>query len=49
LGWKRKVDFEEGLEATVRWYMDNRAWWTRIKEKNAAFKSFYESYYKDRK
>jgi dTDP-glucose 4,6-dehydratase len=27
LGWSPKYSFEQGLEATVRWYMDNRAWW----------------------
>ena len=27
LGWSPKHSFEQGLESTVRWYMDNRAWW----------------------
>ncbi|HVB94566.1 MAG TPA: dTDP-glucose 4,6-dehydratase [Acidimicrobiales bacterium] len=27
LGWEPKVDFAEGLAATVAWYADNRAWW----------------------
>lgn len=27
LGWKPSVSFEEGLERTVRWYLENRAWW----------------------
>ena len=49
LGWKREVDFEKGLEATVRWYVDNRDWWLKIKEKSAEYKAFYENYYKDRK
>ena len=26
-GWSPKHSFEQGLESTVRWYMDNRAWW----------------------
>jgi len=26
LGWKQSVDFEKGLELTVRWYLDNQAW-----------------------
>ena len=26
LGWKPSVTFEEGLEITVRWYLENRAW-----------------------
>ena len=31
LGWKAPHDFERGLERTVRWYLDNRAWWGRIR------------------
>ncbi|HWD51041.1 MAG TPA: dTDP-glucose 4,6-dehydratase [Acidimicrobiales bacterium] len=27
LGWEPKVDFADGLAATVGWYADNRAWW----------------------
>jgi dTDP-glucose 4,6-dehydratase len=27
LGWEPTVEFEAGLEATVAWYRDNRAWW----------------------
>jgi dTDP-glucose 4,6-dehydratase len=27
LGWEPTVRFESGLEATVDWYRDNRAWW----------------------
>jgi dTDP-glucose 4,6-dehydratase len=30
LGWKPQENFESGLEKTVRWYLDNRAWWERI-------------------
>ncbi|MBF9017762.1 MULTISPECIES: dTDP-glucose 4,6-dehydratase [unclassified Oceanispirochaeta] len=26
LGWKQSLDFEEGLQKTVRWYLDNRKW-----------------------
>jgi dTDP-glucose 4,6-dehydratase len=26
LGWRPKESFETGLEKTVRWYLDNRAW-----------------------
>lgn len=27
LGWKPSVKFEAGLEQTVRWYREHRAWW----------------------
>jgi dTDP-glucose 4,6-dehydratase len=30
LGWRPRASFEENLEATVRWYLDNEAWWQRI-------------------
>ncbi len=26
LGWQAKVGFDAGIRATVRWYLDNRAW-----------------------
>ncbi|MBD5172321.1 MAG: dTDP-glucose 4,6-dehydratase [Bacteroidales bacterium] len=30
LGWEPSLSFEEGLERTVRWYLDNRQWLSRI-------------------
>lgn len=27
LGWEPQVTFEQGIEATVRWYLDNEEWW----------------------
>jgi dTDP-glucose 4,6-dehydratase len=27
LGWASRESFETGLEKTVRWYLENRAWW----------------------
>ncbi|MGB3281170.1 MAG: GDP-mannose 4,6-dehydratase, partial [Pseudorhodobacter sp.] len=27
LGWRPSVTVEEGLEKTVQWYLDNKAWW----------------------
>ena len=26
LGWMPSLQFEEGIERTVRWYIDNKAW-----------------------
>jgi dTDP-glucose 4,6-dehydratase len=27
IGWEPKLEFEQGLERTIRWYRDNEAWW----------------------
>jgi dTDP-glucose 4,6-dehydratase len=31
LGWKPAVTFEDGLEATVAWYVDHPEWWRPLK------------------
>lgn len=31
LGWRPSESFAAGLRKTVRWYLDNRAWWSRIR------------------
>jgi len=36
LGWKAKWDFERGLEQTIRWYLDNEAWWRPIRDQRYA-------------
>ncbi len=30
LGWQPSVTLEEGLEKTVRWYLDNEGWWRAL-------------------
>ncbi|MBS0539841.1 MAG: dTDP-glucose 4,6-dehydratase [Proteobacteria bacterium] len=30
LGWRPRHSFEAGLADTVRWFLDNRAWWERV-------------------
>ena len=32
LGWKPEVDFEEALNRTVRWYVNNEKWWRPLKK-----------------
>jgi dTDP-glucose 4,6-dehydratase len=49
LGWAPRVSFEDGLNRTVGWYVENEAWWRKIKERSAEYKAFSEAYYKDRK
>jgi dTDP-glucose 4,6-dehydratase len=31
LGWAPREDFASGLARTVTWYLDNRAWWERVR------------------
>jgi dTDP-glucose 4,6-dehydratase len=30
VGWRPRETFETGLEKTVHWYLENRAWWQRV-------------------
>ena len=46
LGFEVSVSFAGGMEETVRWYVENRAWWERIK--TGEYLTFYENWYKDR-
>jgi dTDP-glucose 4,6-dehydratase len=32
LGWRASETFASGLEKTVRWYLDNRAWWQPLRK-----------------
>ena len=35
-GWRPRVSFEEGLDETIRWYLDNEAWWRPLVDERAA-------------
>jgi dTDP-glucose 4,6-dehydratase len=43
LGWTPRVEFAEAMERTVRWYVENRGWWERVK--SGAFRDYYEQHY----
>lgn len=30
LGWEAKTRFEDGLDATIRWYRENQDWWEKL-------------------
>ncbi len=36
LGWTPQESFESGMLRTVQWYLDNRAWWEPLVEKQAS-------------
>jgi len=33
LGWRAQENFETGLAKTIRWYIDNEAWWAPLRER----------------
>jgi len=45
-GWKAEVEFEQGLESTVRWYEANREWVARVK--SGAYRDYYATNYSNR-
>jgi len=44
LGWDRSRSFEQALEATVRWYEANEAWWRPIKSGQDYVEYFHRNY-----
>jgi dTDP-glucose 4,6-dehydratase len=49
LGWSPSAEFEGGLAETVQWYVQNEWWWRPIKEKDPAFRAFYDAQYGERR
>jgi dTDP-glucose 4,6-dehydratase len=45
LGWAPQVPFDEGLREAVDWYARNEWWWRPIKERDEAFRSYYQTQY----
>lgn len=46
LGWEPSLQFEQGIEKTVRWYLDNQEWMDGIT--SGEYEKYYESMYGDR-
>ncbi len=46
LGWEPSLQFEEGIEKTVRWDLDNQEWMDHIT--SGEYEKYYESMYKNR-
>lgn len=46
LGWKPSLQFEEGMEKTVDWYLSNNDWLENIT--SGAYQSYYEKQYAER-
>lgn len=46
LGWNPSVTFEQGLEKTVTWYLDQQEWLDRVT--SGAYQQYYETQYQGR-
>ncbi len=46
LGWSPSLQFEEGIEQTVRWYLDNKEWVQQVT--SGAYQKYYEEMYKSK-
>ncbi|MFA6779567.1 MAG: sugar phosphate nucleotidyltransferase [Paludibacteraceae bacterium] len=44
LGWEPSLQFEEGIEKTVKWYLQNEAWMDNIT--SGEYEKYYEDMYK---
>ena len=46
LGWEPSLQFEEGIEKTIRWYLDNQDWLDNVTSGN--YQRYYEEMYSKR-
>ena len=46
LGWEPSLQFEEGIEKTVRWYLDNQAWLDNVT--SGDYQNYYKQMYSNR-
>ena len=46
LGWLPETMFKDGIKKTIRWYLDNQAWWQPIID--GAYQDYYEKMYGNR-
>jgi len=46
LGWEPSLQFEEGIEKTIHWYMDNQQWMDEVTSGDYA--NYYDTMYKER-
>jgi dTDP-glucose 4,6-dehydratase len=46
LGWKPSITFEQGLNNTVDWYLNNQDWVAKVT--SGAYQTYYEQMYANR-
>jgi nucleoside-diphosphate-sugar epimerase len=47
LGWEPAHNFEEALQKTVKWYVENEWWWRKLK--SGAYSEYYKKQYVERR
>ncbi len=43
LGWEPETSFDKGIHQTIRWYLDNRAWWEKVMD--GSYQEYYHQMY----
>ncbi len=46
LGWSPSLQFEEGIEKTVKWYLENQEWMERVT--SGEYQNYYDEMYNNR-
>jgi dTDP-glucose 4,6-dehydratase len=42
LSWSPRIDFDQGIRETIKWYQEHRAWWEPLREKALVAESKWE-------
>lgn len=45
LGFKPLYNFEDAISETIKWYIDNKVWWQKIKTKSQSYQNYYNKQY----
>ena len=46
LGWSPKTKFDDGIQMTIQWYLDNKEWWENII--SGEYQNYFDKMYSDR-
>ena len=46
LGWEPSLQFEEGIEKTVKWYLENQGWLDSVS--SGEYEKYYQKMYSNR-
>ena len=46
LGWLPETKFADGIQKTIKWYLENRIWWENII--SGVYQQYYEKMYDNR-